>query len=213
MENATGEGFTILDDTDVCLATRKKTRLDMPMRRLRLKREDGLVLQVITNDLHRSAVEIAALYKARWEIELLFRWVKQHLKIASFLGRSENAVRLQILAAMIAYLLLRIAAKLSRSTLPALRFAELVGQCLFTRKTMARLDKPAPNPKKPQPKQMPGQLLLAYAWAITARLCLTSPDSPALLRGQAFADYVLAAPRLAQHLAHRIGYDRRQIFS
>jgi len=50
------------------------------------------------------------------------------------LGRSENAIRLQILAAMIAYLLLRIAAKSSRSTLPALRFAELVGQCLFTAK-------------------------------------------------------------------------------
>jgi putative transposase len=65
-------------------------------------------LALLTNDFSRSAAAIAALYKERWEIELLFKWLKQNLKIRSFLGRSENAVRLQVCVALIAFLLLRI---------------------------------------------------------------------------------------------------------
>jgi putative transposase len=65
-------------------------------------------LYLLTNDLERSASDIARLYKERWEIELLFKWLKQNLKIRSFLGRSENAVRIQIYVALIAFLLLRI---------------------------------------------------------------------------------------------------------
>jgi putative transposase len=65
-------------------------------------------LYLITNDLARRATEIAQLYKERWQIELLFKWLKQNLKIRSFLGRSENAVRIQIYVALIAFLLLRI---------------------------------------------------------------------------------------------------------
>ena len=65
-------------------------------------------LYLLTNDLTRPATEIAQLYKERWQIELLFKWLKQNLKIRSFLGRSENAVRIQIYVALIAFLLLRI---------------------------------------------------------------------------------------------------------
>lgn len=159
-----GEGFTILADADVRLATQGKTRLACPLRHVRIRRDDGSHLEIITNDRNRSANEIAALYKARWAIELLFRWIKQHLKLACFLGRSENAIRLQILAAMIAFLLLRLAAKLTRSQLPALRFIELAGQNLFVRKPLAELDKPPKvNPSKPQHRRHPGQLEIAYA--------------------------------------------------
>jgi IS4 transposase len=112
----------------------------------------------------RSAVQIAALYKARWQIELLFRSIKQHLNIRSFIGRSDNAVRLQILAAMIAFLLLRIAARLHRMTMPALRFAQLVGHCLFVRKPIGRIDKPPKvNPGKPAPTTHLNQLQFRYA--------------------------------------------------
>ncbi|TGC29502.1 transposase, partial [Pseudomonas citronellolis] len=52
------------------------------------------------------AAEIAERYRDRWRIELFFKWIKQHLKVRRFLGRSENAVRLQILCALISYLLL-----------------------------------------------------------------------------------------------------------
>ena len=63
-------------------------------------------LVLVTNDFDRSAAEIALLYKQRWGIELFFKWLKQNLKIKQFIGRSENAVRVQIYTAMIGYLLL-----------------------------------------------------------------------------------------------------------
>lgn len=65
-------------------------------------------LYLLTNDLDRPAAEIARLYKERWDIELLFKWIKQNLKIRRFLGRSENAVKTQIYVALIAFMLLRI---------------------------------------------------------------------------------------------------------
>ena len=137
-----GDGFTILDDAEVRLATQGSAKLRIPMRHVRLKRDDGATIALITNDLRRSAIEIAALYKLRWQIELLFRWIKQHLKIRRFLGRSQNAVHLQVIAAMIAYLLLRIAARSSRLTMPAIRFADLVAARLFLRQHPARIDRP-----------------------------------------------------------------------
>lgn len=77
-----------------------------PLRRIVVARPGHKTpLVLATNDFDRSALEVADLYKARWQIELFFKWIKQHLKIKRFLGRSENAVRIQILTALIAYLL------------------------------------------------------------------------------------------------------------
>ena len=159
-----GDGFKILDDAEVTLATRGRTKLAIPMRRVRLKRDDGGTLTLITNDLERSAIEIAALYKTRWQIELLFRWLKQHLGLRKFFGRSENAVRLQIITAMIAYLLLRIAVRDSRLTIPAIRFAELIKACIFSRKPIARIDKPPEvHPSKALPRLSLDQMEFCYA--------------------------------------------------
>jgi len=159
-----GDDFKIIDDADVRLATQGKTKLAIPMRRVRVRRVDGSLLAIVTNDLERSAIDIAMLYKMRWQIELLFRWIKQHLQLTKFLGRGENAIRLQILAAMIAYLLLRIAARTHRLTLPAIRFAELIAACLFQRKPMARIDRPPEvNASKPRPNTSPNQLEIPYA--------------------------------------------------
>ncbi len=79
------------------------------IRRIVVARPDKLhPLVLATNDLTTSAQQIARLYKDRWQIELFFKWIKQHLKIKRFMGRSENAVRIQILCALISYLLLAI---------------------------------------------------------------------------------------------------------
>jgi IS4 transposase len=159
-----GDGFKIIDDAEVRLASRGGSKLPIPLRRIRVKRDDGGMLTLLTNDLDRSAIEIAALYKMRWQIELLFRWIKQHLRLRRFLGRSENAVHLQLLAAMIAYLLLRIAARESRLIIPAIRFAELVGGSLFVRKPLAHIDKPPEvNPSKPRLRISPDQMEFCYA--------------------------------------------------
>lgn len=101
---------TIVSDTLIHLANKSnrgghKNPCRRLLRRIEVARanEDNLVL--VTNDLSASAVEIADLYRQRWEIELFFKWIKQHLKIKKFFGESENAVRIQLLTALIAYLL------------------------------------------------------------------------------------------------------------
>jgi transposase len=160
------DGFRILDDHEVELVSKghSRPRLAMPLRRLRVRRDKGGVMTLITNDLTKSAIEIAALYKRRWQIELLFRWIKQHLRIRKLLGTNDNAVRLQILAAMIAYLLLRIAARLNSLRMPALRLAELICQFLVARRPIAKIEKPPPvNPSTPQPTFSPDQLEFCYA--------------------------------------------------
>ncbi len=73
----------------------------------------------LTNNLELKATEIAMLYKNRWKIELFFKWIKQHLKIKSFWGTTENAVRIQIFSAITTYCLVAIIdqeLKIHRST-------------------------------------------------------------------------------------------------
>ncbi len=73
----------------------------------------------LTNNFELSAQQVAFLYKNRWQIELFFKWIKQHLKIKAFWGTSENAVRIQVYSAIIAYCLVSIVAeklKIERST-------------------------------------------------------------------------------------------------
>lgn len=75
------------------------------LRRVTIARPGKAPLVLATNDLTSSASVIAQHYKARWGIELFFKWIKQHLEIKQFLGRCENAVRIQVLTALIGYLL------------------------------------------------------------------------------------------------------------
>jgi IS4 transposase len=159
-----GDGFTMLEDSEVRFASKGDSKLPIRLRRLRLKRHEGGTIILLTNDLERSAVEIAALYKGRWQIELLFRWIKQHLHIRKFLGNNDNAIRLQLFSAMIAYALLRIAARRHRIAIPILRFTDLVTQCLFERRRIAAIDKPPPvNPSHRQNRTPPNQMSFTYA--------------------------------------------------
>lgn len=68
--------------------------------------ETNVTYEFLTNNFHLSAATIAAIYKARWQVELFFKWIKQHLKIKTFLGTSKNAVLTQIWVAMCYFLLL-----------------------------------------------------------------------------------------------------------
>jgi IS4 transposase len=163
VEQSVGDGFTIIDDAEVVLASKGDSKLPIPLRRIRVKRDQGGTITLITNDMNRTAVEIGTLYKTRWQIELLFRWIKQHLDIRKFLGNNDNAIRLQVLAAMIAYLLLRIAARTHGVKMPALRLAELVGQCLFSRRLIEQIHKPPPiNPSKAMSRFSPDQMAFNY---------------------------------------------------
>lgn len=117
-----------------------------PVREVRLKTATGKVLRILSNDLDASAQEIADLYKRRWAIELFFRWVKQTLKITRFLGTSENAIRIQIAVALIAFLLLRIIHAANKIRYSLLAFARLVRVNLMHRKPIAHLLNPLPGP-------------------------------------------------------------------
>lgn len=81
-------------------------------RRIRFKDpETGKTLVFLTNNTALPALTIAALYKSRWQVELFFKWIKQHLRIKKFLGNSENAVKTQIWCAVSTYVLIAIVKK------------------------------------------------------------------------------------------------------
>ena len=69
-------------------------------------------MTIITNKIETPNTEISELYQKRWQIELFFKWIKQNLQIKSFLGRTQNAVKLQICIALISYLLIKQATEL-----------------------------------------------------------------------------------------------------
>jgi len=148
-------GSAILSDRIGYLPKRLAASRRNPMsglgRELRVIIETGKMLRIFTNDLKASAQEIADLYKRRWAIELFFRWVKQTLKIAHFFGTSENAVRIQIATALIAFLLLRLAHDASKIVASPLAFARLIRTNLMLRRSIAELlhSKPTPKPQQP----------------------------------------------------------------
>jgi hypothetical protein len=82
------------------------------LRRIRFKDpESGKTLVFLTNNTSLPALTIAALYKSRWQVELFFKWIKQHLRIKRFLGTSENAVKTQVCCAIATYVLIAIVKK------------------------------------------------------------------------------------------------------
>jgi hypothetical protein len=154
-------GTTILSDRIGHLPLRlSKSRLNPfqdPVREVRVQLETGKVLRILSNDLDATAQQIADLYKRRWAIELFFRWVKQTLKIRRFLGISENAVRLQIAVALIAFLLLRLAQAGQKCITSPLAFARLVRINLMHRRRLDRL-----LDAEPPPPQNPAQLAIQW---------------------------------------------------
>jgi putative transposase len=118
-------------------------------------RETGKIYRFVTNCFHLSAETIAAIYKERWQIELFFKWLKQNLKIRSFVGTSKNAILTQIWVALCIYLLIamiKLKSRLAASMQQLLRFLH-VG--LFTRQDLLELLRGGPplpfsNPPCPQ---------------------------------------------------------------
>jgi IS4 transposase len=125
------------------------------VREIRVRIESGNILRILSNDIDASADEIATLYKRRWQIELFFRWIKQTLKIKHFLGTSENAVRIQIAVALIAFLLLRLAYAAQTAVEGLLAFTPLVRANLMHQLPIDRLLNPPPPIIKDQRQLIP----------------------------------------------------------
>jgi hypothetical protein len=113
-------------------------------------------LDILTNNLKLSASSIAQLYRQRWQIEVFFKTIKQTLKIKSFLGTSENALRIQIWTAMIALLLLRWLHFLSKARWSLSNLASMLRINLFSyRDLLEWLDDPFQTPPlEPSPSQL-----------------------------------------------------------
>jgi hypothetical protein len=145
-DNRVSTGSNILSDRighlPARLAKSRKNPLQVPVREIRMIIDTGKILRIVTNDLDAPAEEIADLYKQRWQIELFFRWVKQTLRIRHFVGISENAVRIQIAVALIAFLVLRMAQIAQKVVRSPLEFARLVRTNLMHRRPINQLLEP-----------------------------------------------------------------------
>ena len=119
--------FYAFDSTtiDLCLSLFQWAFFRKQRYALELKR----TFTFLTNNFVLKASDIALLYKQRWQVELFFRWIKQHLRVTSFWGNTENAVRIQIYVAVITYCLVAIVehdCELKRTTFNVLRVVSRV---------------------------------------------------------------------------------------
>ena len=109
------------------------------LRRIKYRAPDGRVYTFLTNNTAASALSIALLYKNRWQIELFFKWIKQHLKIKSFWGYSENAVKSQICIALCTYLLVAILKKRLGITRNLYEILQILSASLFDKSGLIEL--------------------------------------------------------------------------
>ncbi len=142
------------------LSGQRRNPYDAPVRLVGVRIATGRELVLVTNDLDAPAETIAELYKARWQIELFFKWIKQNLKLGHFLGTSRNAVVIHIMAALIAFLLLKRASERCQAEIALQAAARLLPATLLARRRIAELFKP---PKPPPPPPQNPQLIFAYA--------------------------------------------------
>ncbi len=133
----------ITSDQTIILAGTKANQCPIPLRRIGYKDPDtGKHYIFLTNNFYLAAKTIADIYKSRWEVELFFKWLKQNLKIKTFLGTSKNAVMTQIWIALITMLLLcymKFLAKLGKTITQIQRLLQLN---LFKRQNLWKVLEP-----------------------------------------------------------------------
>jgi transposase len=123
----------IRSDQTIVLTGPKTSRLyPAPLRRIHyFDAEKNLRLIFLTNKFHFPALTIAQLYRARWKVELFFRWIKQHLRIKSFYGTSENAVKVQVWVAISVYVLVAILKKRLHLDLSLYKILQILSITIF----------------------------------------------------------------------------------
>jgi len=111
-----------------------------PLRRIRYYDESlGKRLVFLTNDFNLPAVTVASLYKSRWQIELFFKWIKQHLRIKTFYGTSQNAVKAQIWIAVSVYLLVAIVKKRLGLEMSLYTILQILSVSIFEKTPLVKL--------------------------------------------------------------------------
>jgi len=101
------KGTGVLKDQLICVTGSKKDEYPVALRLVTFHhKKSGKTLKFLTNNMKLSAKRIADIYKMRWQIELFFKWIKQHLKVKTFLSTTANGVKIQVWCALITYVLL-----------------------------------------------------------------------------------------------------------
>jgi Transposase DDE domain/Domain of unknown function (DUF4372) len=153
-------GSSVTSDQTIRLSGVKAERCPGALRRIGYRDPaTGKHYVFLTNNFHLAARTIAAIYKERWQIELFFKWIKQNLKIKTFLGTSRNAVLTQIWVAMCLYLLLAYIKFMSKLGLGMQQILRLLQLNLFERRDLMALLRGDP----PQPITSPLQARLQFA--------------------------------------------------
>jgi IS4 transposase len=135
------------------MASQRRNPFARPGREVTIRIDSGKTIRVFTNDLDSPAEVIADLYKQRWQIELFFKWIRQNLQITRFIGHTDNAVRIQIVTGLIAYLLIRLIHAAQNTAQPASALLRLISHHLFERRSLATLLHPPRRPRQPRLKQ------------------------------------------------------------
>lgn len=144
-------------DQEILLTSKRVKKLySTRLRRISFRDEtQNRTLVFLTNNFNLSAAIIAALYKARWEIELFFKWIKQNLKIKTFYGTSPNAVKTQIWISMVVYLVLAILKQRYKLKLPLSKLLHFLEVNLFEQKPLIGIfQTKARRHSKSEPKQL-----------------------------------------------------------
>jgi len=110
----------------------------------------------LTNNFTEPALTIAQLYRCRWQIELFFKWIKQHLRIKAFYGTSENAVRIQVWIAIAVYVLVAILKKRFRLSASLYTILQILSLTLFEKTPILQaLAQQTPQPVIPETHDQP----------------------------------------------------------
>jgi len=126
------------DQTVVLKGVLSSKRYPQQLRRIRFKDpESAKTLVFLTNHFQLPALTICALYKCRWQVELFFKWIKQHLRIKRFFGTSENAVKTQIWIAVSVYVLIAIIKKQLNLDAPLHTLLQILSLTLFEKLDLA----------------------------------------------------------------------------
>lgn len=152
----TNRTLGFMADQTIYLSSQAGARYKGKLRRVSYREPDtGKWLVFLTNNFSLAPSTIAKLYKARWKVELFFKTLKQNLKIKKFLGTSENAVKAQILVALIAYLLLQILRFSVKSEISVPDAMAVIGVMLLMKENISKILGKLPRIRRhPPPMQM-----------------------------------------------------------
>lgn len=139
--NSVDETIGIMSDQiGVLIGAQTRNQYPLKLRKIVFyDAEMNRTFEFLTNNMELPSEQVAMLYKSRWKIELFFKWLKQHLKIKSFWGTTENAVRIQIYTAIISYCLVAIAGKDLQLNRPTYEILQVFGISLLDKTPVIEL--------------------------------------------------------------------------